>query len=150
MIWLYRHRRTSRLRRGSLSGKGLSCADHSNTLRMPTDAFTNLTFLRHYSIIYHLTWKRVEEHRKPFRIYSYIVNLVFIFQLPTTQYRCFSCLLLLLLVYLLKLLSDRTLAGATHGIDIGHLASDIKLWTNHRTFLVNNNKVSGFLNIWFH
>ena len=50
---------------------------------MPTDAFTNLTFLRHYSIIYHLTWKRVEEHRKPFRNYSYIDNLVFIFQLPT-------------------------------------------------------------------
>ena len=47
-------------------------------------------------------------------------------------------------------LDAHAMAGATHSIDIGHLASDIKLWTNHRTFLVNNNKVSGFLKLAFH
>ena len=69
---------------------------------MPTDAFTNLTFLRHYSIIYHLTWKRVEEHRKPFRNYSYIDNLVFIFQLPTIPISLFQ----LFVVTVVKLLLD--------------------------------------------
>ena len=76
---------------------------------MPTDAFNNLTFLRHYSINYHLTWKRVEEHRKPFRNYSYIDNLVFIFQLPTIPISSFQ-LFVVTVVSLLKLLSDRTLS----------------------------------------
>ena len=80
---------------------------------MPTDAFTNLTFLRHYSIIYHLTWKRVEEHRKPFRNYSYIDNLVFIFQLPTIPRSLFQ-------LFVVTVVSQSAKASLRQDIVIDH------------------------------
>ena len=41
------------------------------------------------------------------------------------------------------------MADVTHASTSRHLASGIKFWTNHRTFMVNNNKASGFLNLAF-